>query len=337
MAIPSKRGFPFWRYALPKRSDWESRLRYVPSWWSFGGWMLFVGLFVLFSLQERLSFPRPLIIDTSQVEVNTADSLRLLSLPGLSPWKVSRLMHIRRTLRGFWDTSEVRLVCGEETWVRIACHVKVMPLQQPPSLPINLNTVDSVSLVKEGLCRPSAAQSFIRFRKRHLMLTDWAQLDSIYGLNVIEKYRLRRYGHLGRIKTTTYSMRAVDINRASPEILEKLPGIGLVTARRIVKYRERLRYFISLDQLKEVRGVRAENLSRALPYLYVGPPLVPPLSLREATAEELAAHPYISWKLARYLIEQRQKWGSHPIPPHVWHEWIPDSLRPFLIPYLRGE
>ncbi len=43
--------------------------------------------------------------------------------------------------------------------------------------------------------------------------------------------------------------------------------------------------------------------------------------------EELAAHPYISWKLAKSLIRYRRQWGEEPIPVEVWREWLPDTLR----------
>ena len=53
--------------------------------------------------------------------------------------------------------------------------------------------------------------------------------------------------------------------------------------------------------------------------------------------EELAAHPYISWKLAESLIRYRRQWGEEPIPMEVWREWLPDTLRNRLEPYLTGE
>lgn len=84
-------------------------------------------------------------------------------------------------------------------------------------------------------------------------------------------------------------------------------------------------------------GLRPENIEKALPRLRVGPPSREPISLRYAPAESLAAHPYISWRLARQLIRQRQSWGDRPIPPEIWQSWLPDSVRFRLMPYLTGE
>lgn len=47
----------------------------------------------------------------------------------------------------------------------------------------------------------------------------------------------------------------IDINQASPQELELLPGIGPVLAGRIVEYRETNGPFASPEQLAEVRGI----------------------------------------------------------------------------------
>ncbi len=47
----------------------------------------------------------------------------------------------------------------------------------------------------------------------------------------------------------------VNINTASAEELDSLPGIGPVLAERILAYREQIGTFTSLEQLKEVSGI----------------------------------------------------------------------------------
>lgn len=84
-------------------------------------------------------------------------------------------------------------------------------------------------------------------------------------------------------------------------------------------------------------GLRPENIEKALPRLRVGPPSREPISLRYAPAESLAAHPYISWRLARQLIRQRQSWGDRPIPPRNMAELATRlrALPPYAIPNWR--
>ena len=52
----------------------------------------------------------------------------------------------------------------------------------------------------------------------------------------------------------------VSINQADAKELEKLPGIGVATAKRIVEYREKNGHFKSIQDLLQVRGISAHKL-----------------------------------------------------------------------------
>lgn len=59
---------------------------------------------------------------------------------------------------------------------------------------------------------------------------------------------------------------SVNINTASPQDLERLPGIGPATAQRIVEYRTTHGGFQSLEELDNVKGIGPKKLSDILPY-----------------------------------------------------------------------
>lgn len=61
----------------------------------------------------------------------------------------------------------------------------------------------------------------------------------------------------------------LDINRASAEELELLPGIGAVLARRIVEYRQQVGRFHSVEELRQVRGIGAKRLEQIRPLVIV--------------------------------------------------------------------
>jgi competence ComEA-like helix-hairpin-helix protein len=63
----------------------------------------------------------------------------------------------------------------------------------------------------------------------------------------------------------------LDLNRASQQDLEGLPGIGAGLAARIVDSRAQLGIFASVDDLRRVRGVGAMTLARVRPLLSIGP------------------------------------------------------------------
>ena len=59
----------------------------------------------------------------------------------------------------------------------------------------------------------------------------------------------------------------VNVNTASVEELQLLPGIGESRALALVELRKRRGGFKSLDELKEVKGIGDASLERIRPYL----------------------------------------------------------------------
>jgi competence protein ComEA len=67
----------------------------------------------------------------------------------------------------------------------------------------------------------------------------------------------------------TFSQNLIDLNTASKEELEKLPGIGPVTAQRIIELREKKGGFKRVEELLEVPGIGQKKLETIKPYVKV--------------------------------------------------------------------
>lgn len=61
----------------------------------------------------------------------------------------------------------------------------------------------------------------------------------------------------------------LDLNRATLDELDRLPGIGPAKAKAIIDTRERLGGFRSVEQLDDVTGIGAKTLERLRPYVKV--------------------------------------------------------------------
>jgi competence protein ComEA len=59
----------------------------------------------------------------------------------------------------------------------------------------------------------------------------------------------------------------LDLNRATPDELMRLPGVGPVLARRIVEVRDSVGRFAAVEDLRGVRGVGRAKLERLRPFI----------------------------------------------------------------------
>ena len=65
---------------------------------------------------------------------------------------------------------------------------------------------------------------------------------------------------------------AININTATAEELEALPGLGPRTAAKVVEHRRHFGTIASLEELKKIAGLDAEAVKRLASFAYAGPP-----------------------------------------------------------------
>lgn len=101
----------------------------------------------------------------------------------------------------------------------------------------------------------------------------------------------------------------LDLNGSSAEELQKVKGIGKVYSERIVKYREMLGGFSSVDQLVEVYGINQEVVKNLSSQLFIRVPndVFP---INSDSVKTLMKHPYISYDLAWVIINYRRQNGD---------------------------
>lgn len=65
-------------------------------------------------------------------------------------------------------------------------------------------------------------------------------------------------------------LKPVNINVATSEELQQVPGIGPATAAKIIQMRKSYGAFKSVDDLRAIRGIGPKRLEKMRPYLTVG-------------------------------------------------------------------
>jgi competence protein ComEA len=68
----------------------------------------------------------------------------------------------------------------------------------------------------------------------------------------------------------------LDLNTATIEQLEQLPGVGPTTAKAIVQFREKSGPFHRVEDLLAIRGITKKRLEKLRPYVIVVAPAPPP-------------------------------------------------------------
>jgi competence protein ComEA len=112
----------------------------------------------------------------------------------------------------------------------------------------------------------------------------------------------------------------VDPNRADEAELRRLPGIGPVTARAVIRHRRQHGPFRSREELLDVPGVGPRTMARLADRIPLPPGTATEagkgrrLNLNRATADELRSLPGIGPALAEAILRSRRRDGPFRRP-----------------------
>lgn len=76
--------------------------------------------------------------------------------------------------------------------------------------------------------------------------------------------------------------KVLDLNRATEQDLEALPGIGPVLAERIVTHRQKAGPFASVEDLRAVKGIGKKTFEKLRTFVNVSPASKPPREGKKA-------------------------------------------------------
>ena len=102
----------------------------------------------------------------------------------------------------------------------------------------------------------------------------------------------------------------VEINSADSATLRKVRGIGAKTVVAVMQYRKLLGGFARKEQLSELKCVTEDNFLRICEQIYCDSCKISKIDINFAPASEFSAHPYMSRRAVKLILEQRESKGG---------------------------
>ncbi len=197
---------------------------------------------------------------------------------------------------------------------------------QKPTTPVELNSCDAGDLKQLGFDE-SVAHRIIAYRRK---VGPFYRKEDLYKIYHIDSQRVQRLQPALIIDTARLPL--LDINTASEEEFQELPGIGPSYASRITSFREALGGFDSPEQMKDVYGLPETTLIEIEPRVTFTSRPIRKLKINECEVEDLVKHPYIDWNLARRLYNYKHQ--HYPISNLKGMHGIDQEMLDRLAPYL---
>jgi len=189
----------------------------------------------------------------------------------------------------------------------------------------NPNTVSFETLTNMGF-PVGLARGWVNYRAAGAHFTYREDVLRLYGMDSLLYTNVKEYIDLpARPDQVTVSQTTppteffkrdpiiISINRASANDWAKLYGIGPVLSSRIVAFRDKLGGFSTVGQVAETFGLPDSTFSGIKDQLRLEDPPAQ-LPVNTLPAEQLAEHPYISWKQARAITNFRTNHGPFATP-----------------------
>lgn len=190
------------------------------------------------------------------------------------------------------------------------------------------NTLSLDSLILLGI-RKDIGERVIKYRNAGGSYKIKSDLKKIYGLPSETYEKLFSFIQLpeeefkepakkSKFKKESFSEKKepefspFDINEADTAQLKLVYGIGPVLSDRIVKYRALLGGFVYKEQLKEVYGIQEEAFINLSEKVYIKNTFIPKrININQDSLKNMAAHPYISYPIARAIFNYRLQHGKY--------------------------
>jgi DNA uptake protein ComE-like DNA-binding protein len=232
----------------------------------------------------------------------------------------------------FVDFSSFSKVSPEkEKWLSLQSQIDSIKKDKlnyvPKIYPFNPNFITDYKGYKLGMSVPEIDR-LLAFRKENKYVNSAKEFQAVTKvsdslLNTISPYfkfpdwvnKKKEFKNYKNFPNTAFAKKEkiviIDINKATQEELINIYGIGEAISLRILKFKESLGGFVSMEQMKDVWGLSPEvieNLNSHFKVLTL--PNVKKVDINNASIKELSQFPYFNYQLAKQIVTFRSMNGD---------------------------
>jgi len=219
----------------------------------------------------------------------------------------------------------------KEQWLSLQSQIDLMKRQKndyvPKIYPFNPNFITDYKGYKLGMS-VAEIDRLLAFRKENKYVNSPQEFQGVTKvsdslLNAISPYfkfpdwvknkkefsAYKKYDSKAFAKKEKVVM--IDINQATQEDLIKIYGIGEAISLRILKFKENLGGFVSMEQMNDIWGLSPEVIENLNAHFTVSAtPTVKKIDINNASIKELSLFPYFKYPISKNIVTFRSMNGD---------------------------
>ena len=219
----------------------------------------------------------------------------------------------------------------KEKWLSLQSQIDSLKQEKldyvPKIYPFNPNFITDYKGYKLGMSVPEIDR-LLAFRKQNKYVNSPQEFQAVTKisdslLNAISPYfkfpdwvkNKKEFAAYKKYDNTAFAKKEkiviIDINQATQEDLIKIYGIGEAISLRILKFKESLGGFVSMEQMNDVWGLSPEVIENLNTHFKVSnSAAVKKIDINNASIKELSLFPYFKFPISKNIVTFRSMNGD---------------------------
>ena len=228
-------------------------------------------------LQPTTEDERAEIRYSRKININEADIDELQEIPRVGVNTAERIVQFREEGGVFYSLNDLTQIerIGERTVENMSPYITVgreyeekAPAAEEAGAKIDINTAEASRLEELPGIGATYARNIVEYREKTGGFARAEDLKNVTGIgpsiyeDLRDRIEVSEVSGISRPAAEPDRTGRININQATAEELEELPGVGPTTAERIVEYRNQHGSFSSFDELTNVQRIGPATVSR---------------------------------------------------------------------------